>query len=92
MPSILSCTQVIVAVTLALKFVHGVVLSRNMAVLLAIATRALLVPYGWLWGPLSWLAPSEILLLEMRSAGQSLIVCVNLLFTAAVAQCFLVPS
>ncbi|KAE7998695.1 hypothetical protein FH972_003212 [Carpinus fangiana] len=41
------------------------------------------------WGPLGWLVPSEIFPLETRSAGQSVVVCVNLLFTALIAQCFL---
>ncbi|PKA51821.1 Sugar transport protein 14 [Apostasia shenzhenica] len=41
------------------------------------------------WGPLGWLVPTEIVPLETRSAGQSVVVCVNLFCTALVAQCFL---
>lgn len=48
------------------------------------------VAYGRSWGPLGWLVPSELFPLETRSAGQSMVVCVNLLFTALIAQCFLV--
>ncbi|KAK1351717.1 Sugar transport protein 13 [Heracleum sosnowskyi] len=36
-----------------------------------------------------WLIPSESFPLEMRSAGQSVSVCVNMLFTAVIAQTFL---
>nr|GEV55137.1 sugar transport protein 14-like [Tanacetum cinerariifolium] len=46
--------------------------------------------YGRSWGPLGWLVPSELFPLETRSAGQSIVVCVNMFFTALVAQCFLV--
>ncbi|KAJ4783514.1 sugar transporter 4 [Rhynchospora pubera] len=41
------------------------------------------------WGPLALLVPSEIFPLEIRSAGQSITVAVNFLFTGAVAQTFL---
>ncbi|MQL95382.1 hypothetical protein Taro_028045 [Colocasia esculenta] len=81
--------RVVVAVTLALKFGHGVVLSKGLAVLLVLAICTFVAAYGWSWGPLGWLVPSEIFPLETRSAGQSMVVCVNLFFTAAIAQCFL---
>ncbi|KAK1303160.1 Sugar transport protein 10 [Acorus calamus] len=45
--------------------------------------------FAWSWGPLGWLVPSEIFPLEIRSAGQSLTVSVNLLFTFFIAQAFL---
>ncbi|RVW19513.1 Sugar transport protein 7 [Vitis vinifera] len=45
--------------------------------------------FGWSWGPLGWTVPSEIFPLETRSAGQSITVAVNLLFTFIIAQCFL---
>ena len=45
--------------------------------------------FAWSWGPLGWLVPSEILPLEVRSAGQAIVVSVNLLFTAIIAQVFL---
>ncbi|MCD7468752.1 hypothetical protein HAX54_007190 [Datura stramonium] len=37
--------------------------------------------FGLSWGPLGWLIPSEIFPLEIRSAGQSITVAVNFLFT-----------
>jgi len=83
------CQQAIVASTLATSFGHGVQLPHNLAMLLVISICLFVVAYGWAWGPLGWLVPSEIFPLETRSAGQSMVVCVNLFFTAAIAQCFL---
>ncbi|KAJ8772351.1 hypothetical protein K2173_027528 [Erythroxylum novogranatense] len=45
--------------------------------------------FAWSWGPLGWLVPSEIFPLEIRSAGQSIVVAVIFLFTFIVAQTFL---
>lgn len=45
--------------------------------------------FAWSWGPLGWLVPSEIFPLEIRSAGQSINVSVNMLFTFVIAQAFL---
>lgn len=41
------------------------------------------------WGPLGWLIPSELFPLEIQSATQSVVVCVNEIFTALLAQLFL---
>ncbi|EOA19332.1 hypothetical protein CARUB_v10003693mg [Capsella rubella] len=45
--------------------------------------------FAWSWGPLGWLVPSEICPLEIRSAGQSLNVSVNMFFTFLIGQFFL---
>ncbi|KAK3408695.1 hypothetical protein EUGRSUZ_J00879 [Eucalyptus grandis] len=45
--------------------------------------------FAWSWGPLGWLVPSEICPLEIRSAGQSINVSVNMFFTFIIAQGFL---
>jgi hypothetical protein len=45
--------------------------------------------FGWSWGPLGWLVPSEIFPLEVRAAGQSVTVAVSFAFTVFVAQAFL---
>lgn len=81
--------QVVIASVLAVKFGHGVTLSKSYGILLVIMTCLFVAAYGWSWGPLGWLVPSEIFPLETRSAGQSVVVCVNMFFTAAIAQCFL---
>ncbi|XP_027151987.1 sugar transport protein 10-like [Coffea eugenioides] len=45
--------------------------------------------FAWSWGPLGWLVPSEIFPLEIRSAGQSINVSVNMFFTFIIGQLFL---
>ena len=45
--------------------------------------------FGWSWDPLSWLVPSEIFPLEIRSAGQTINVSVNMLATFVLSQVFL---
>ncbi|PRW33669.1 H(+) hexose cotransporter 2 [Chlorella sorokiniana] len=45
--------------------------------------------FAWSWGPLGWLVPSEIQALETRSAGFSLTVSTNFLFSFVLGQCFL---
>ncbi|RWW21803.1 hypothetical protein GW17_00014025 [Ensete ventricosum] len=45
--------------------------------------------FGWSWGPLSWIIPSEIFPVEIRSAGQSISVAINLGLTFVQTQTFL---
>lgn len=77
------------SITLALKFGTGEELPKGIGIFLVIVICLFVLGYGRSWGPLGWLVPSELFPLETRSAGQSVVVCVNLFFTALIAQCFL---
>jgi len=64
-------------------------LSKRFAILVVVFVCVYVLSFSWSWGPLGWLVPSEIFPLEIRSAGQSITVTVNFLFTFVVAQAFL---
>nr|CAB3453831.1 unnamed protein product [Digitaria exilis] len=59
------------------------------AVAVVVVMCAYVAGFAWSWGPLAWLVPSEVMPLEVRPAGQSITVAVNMLMTFAVAQAFL---
>lgn len=42
--------------------------------------------FGWSWGPLTWLIPSEILPIEVRAAGTGVGVSTNFIITFILAQ------
>ncbi|CAI0391546.1 unnamed protein product, partial [Linum tenue] len=68
---------------------HSDDLGKGFAALVVIMVCTFVSAFAWSWGPLGWLIPSETFPLETRSAGQSVTVCVNLLFTFVIAQAFL---
>ncbi|CAN6479842.1 unnamed protein product [Victoria cruziana] len=63
-------------------------LSKGDAVLVLVLMCGYAAGFGWSWGPLSFLVPSEIFPLEIRSAGQSISVAVNFAATFVLAQIF----
>ncbi|KAL5980962.1 Sugar transport protein 13 [Asimina triloba] len=82
--------MVVVAVLLGLKVKdHSESLSHGYAILVVVLMCTFVSSFAWSWGPLGWLIPSETFPLETRSAGQSVTVCVNLVFTFVIAQAFL---
>ncbi|CAJ1948548.1 unnamed protein product [Sphenostylis stenocarpa] len=83
--------QLAVGTMIAMKFgVSGEgSFTNGEASLLLFFICAYVAAYAWSWGPLGWLVPSEICSLEVRSAGQSTNVAVNMLFTFVIAQIFL---
>ncbi|KAL6497790.1 Sugar transport protein 13 [Orobanche hederae] len=83
-------SQVIIAVILGLKVKdHTDDLDHGYAVFVVVLICTFVSAFAWSWGPLGWLIPSETFPLETRSAGQSVTVCVNLIFTFVIAQAFL---
>ncbi|KAJ1382384.1 Sugar/inositol transporter [Sesbania bispinosa] len=81
--------QVIVAIILGIKFGENQELSKSYSILVVVVICLFVLAFGWSWGPLGWTVPSEIFPLEVRTAGQSITVAVNLLFTFIIAQAFL---
>ncbi|ESW20722.1 hypothetical protein PHAVU_005G009400 [Phaseolus vulgaris] len=64
-------------------------LSQGYACVVLVMILIYVAGFGWSWGPLGWLVPSEIFPLEIRSVGQSITVAVSFIFTFTVAQTFL---
>lgn len=83
-------SQMVVAVVLGLKVKdHSESLTKGLALLVVVMVCTFVAAFAWSWGPLGWLIPSETFPLETRSAGQSVTVCVNMVFTFVIAQAFL---
>jgi hypothetical protein len=83
-------SQVVIAILLGIKVKdNSNDLHRGFAVLVVLMVCTFVSAFAWSWGPLGWLIPSETFPLETRSAGQSVTVCVNLIFTFVMAQSFL---
>ncbi|KAL8171359.1 hypothetical protein V2J09_023163 [Rumex salicifolius] len=83
--------QVAIAVILSIKLNsdHTHNLSHSVGIVVVVLICTFVSGFAWSWGPLGWLIPSETFPLETRSAGQSVTVCTNLLFTFVIAQAFL---
>ncbi|KAK3414719.1 hypothetical protein EUGRSUZ_H00045 [Eucalyptus grandis] len=58
------------------------------AIVVVICICIFVSAFAFSWGPLGWLVPSEIFPLEIRSAAQSIVVCVNMFFTFLIVQIF----
>ncbi|TKY49843.1 Hexose carrier protein HEX6 [Spatholobus suberectus] len=82
-------SQCIVGGIMALHLKDHGGLSKGYAFVVLVMICIYVAGFGWSWGPLGWLVPSEIFPLEIRSAGQSITVAVSFLFTFIVAQTFL---
>lgn len=84
-------SQIVNAIVLGLKLKDHCSdgLTHGLAILVVVMVCIFITSFAWSWGPLGWLIPSEIFLLETCSAGQSVTVCVNMLFTFIIAQVFL---
>ncbi|CAK8573733.1 unnamed protein product [Lathyrus sativus] len=83
-------SQMIIAVVLGIKLTdHSDNLDKGFAMLVVVMVCTFVASFAWSWGPLGWLVPSETFPLETRSAGQSVTVFTNMLFTFIVAQGFL---
>ncbi|MCH81110.1 hexose transporter, partial [Trifolium medium] len=83
-------SQVVIGIVLGMKLQdHTDDLSTGYAMLVVVMVCTFVASFAWSWGPLGWLIPSETFPLETRSAGQSVTVFTNMLFTFVIAQAFL---
>ncbi|CAD5196153.1 unnamed protein product [Musa acuminata subsp. malaccensis] len=85
-------SQVVLGTLIALKFgTSGVAaeLTQSYASILVFFISVYVAAFAWSWSPQGWPVPTEIFPLEIRSAGQSTTVPVNMLFTFLIAQVFL---
>ncbi|XLR22486.1 hypothetical protein HN51_068737 [Arachis hypogaea] len=83
--------QLVIAAAIGSKFGtdgNPGVLPKWFALTVVVFICVYVAGFAWSWGPLGWLVPSEIFLLEVRSATQSVNVSVNMIFTFAIAQVF----
>uniref|UniRef100_A0A0D9WLM1 Major facilitator superfamily (MFS) profile domain-containing protein n=1 Tax=Leersia perrieri TaxID=77586 RepID=A0A0D9WLM1_9ORYZ len=82
--------QVLIGATMAAKLGNdGGELSKAWAAALIILIGVYVAGFGWSWGPLGWLVPSEIFPMEVRSPAQGVTVATSFVFTVIVAQAFL---
>ncbi|PSR99981.1 Sugar transport protein, partial [Actinidia chinensis var. chinensis] len=52
-------------------------ISKGLSILVLVLMCLYAAGFGWSWGPLSWLIPSEIFPMKIRTMGQSISVAVN---------------
>jgi sugar porter (SP) family MFS transporter len=82
-------SEVLIGAVMAAKLGDEGGMSKAYAMALLVLIGVYCTGFGWSWGPLSWLVPSEIFPLDVRSAGQSVSVASGFVFTILVAQYFL---
>ncbi|CAK0787907.1 hypothetical protein CVIRNUC_011129 [Coccomyxa viridis] len=79
----------IVAVVFAVTYTGGANLPESASVASIVLISVYSISFGFSWGPIGWLVPSEVHDLNTRSAGQSITVFTQLLSGAIVTQVFL---
>ncbi|KAL6641457.1 hypothetical protein ACP70R_019638 [Stipagrostis hirtigluma subsp. patula] len=82
-------SQFAVGAILAAKFKDHGDMDKEYAYLVLIIACVFVAGFGWSWGPLTFLVPAEVCPLEIRSAGQSIVVAVTFLMTFVIGQTFL---
>lgn len=82
--------QIVIGIVLGIKLSdNSNNLGSGLSILVVVMICTFVSSFAWSWGPLGWLIPSETFPLETRSAGQSVTVFVNMLFTFIIGQSFL---
>ncbi|VAI11317.1 unnamed protein product [Triticum turgidum subsp. durum] len=82
-------SQFTVGAILAVKFKDHGVMDKEYGYLVLVIMCVFVAGFAWSWGPLTYLVPTEICPLEIRSAGQSVVIAVIFLMTFVIGQTFL---
>ncbi|CAN6288777.1 unnamed protein product [Urochloa humidicola] len=82
-------SQFTVGAILAAKFKDYEDMDSEYAYLVLITMCVFVAGFAWSWGPLTFLVPAEVCPLEIRSAGQSIVVAVVFLMAFVIGQTFL---
>ena len=86
----LFCQIAVSALLAMVTGVHGTKdISKGNAMLVLVLLCFYDAGFGWSWGPLTWLIPSEIFPLKIRTTGQSIAVGVQFIALFALSQTFL---
>ncbi|KAA8528272.1 hypothetical protein F0562_035627 [Nyssa sinensis] len=64
-------------------------ISKDHAILLLVLMCIYSAGFGWSWGPLTWLIPSEIFPMKIRTTGQSISIAMQFVTTFVLSQTFL---
>ncbi|XP_058781951.1 sugar transport protein 5-like [Vicia villosa] len=83
----------LIAVSILLAVVTGVNgttgVTKGHAILVLVLLCFYSAGFGWSWGPLTWLIPSEIFPVNIRNTGQSIAIGVQFILTFVLSQTFL---
>lgn len=82
-------SQAMVGAVLAAKFQEHGGMEKEYAYLVLVIMCVFVAGFAWSWGPLTYLVPTEICPLEIRSAGQSVVIAVIFFVTFLIGQTFL---
>ncbi|XP_014505212.1 sugar transport protein 5 isoform X1 [Vigna radiata var. radiata] len=86
----LLCMLAVAIVLAVASGVHGTEnISKDNTILVLVLFCFYAAGFGWSWGPLCWLIPSEIFPLKIRSTGQSIAVAVQFFTVFVLSQTFL---
>jgi len=85
------CTSmIVVSAVLGAGFSSGAtVLPEPMSIGVLVVICVFVAAFAWSWGPLGWLVPSEVHALSTRTAGMSVAVSTNFLFSFVIGQTFI---
>lgn len=82
-------SELLIGAVMAAKLGDEGGMARGYAAALFVLIGVYVAGYSWSWGPMTWLVPTEVFPLEIRSAGQSITVASGFVFTIFIAQGFL---